>query len=387
MVIFYLNEKMSVLQSHCFISDSRACKANKIKNTVFIIGSGSSEFKKEIDEIEDVLDGFNLKGYFALLSEKEKGLDAFCDKICSKIKEAKFCVVLLNNPILRTCEDDNKSSSDSIRAPSANVYYEFGIAIALGKPVIPIIRSGLRLPFDVQHLDSIIYTDLSDLKKKLKNTILPTLEKKKPEFKTNNIQLVDHIYGPLYNEISRFLSKKDKLTTFNPSRYHGILGNSRHWFDTLEKNLKNEIIEFYDDLEKFNTNIEKAKRVIQKIVANKISNLLNVIFRPGLTISVNIKSDVGQSSPSINQILLRKTTPEKYFETVNANKRIISIEYILESPNGNRHIDSKEFKTVFDRCHENVERSEEIIRMRNLEEKLKDDGEKLKKKIFHLCNQ
>jgi len=211
---------------------------------VFIIGSGSSEFKEDITVIIDVLDGFNLTGYFALLSEKEKGLDAFCDKICSKIRESKFCVVMLNDPVIKGRDGQTRKTSESFRAPSANVYYEFGIAKALQKPVIPLIRSDLRLPFDVQQLDAIIYDDLLDLRKKLRNSILPMLTKSKKEFRSINSKEVEHIYGLLYNEVSHFLSKPDRFTTFNPSQYQGILVNYRHKFDIIEKNLQEEIETF-----------------------------------------------------------------------------------------------------------------------------------------------
>jgi hypothetical protein len=88
---------MSMIQYPCFISDSRTCQASTPEDIVFIIGSGSSEFKEDVDAIKKTLDGFGLAGYFALLSDEEKGLDAFCDKICSKIRVSQFCVVMLND--------------------------------------------------------------------------------------------------------------------------------------------------------------------------------------------------------------------------------------------------------------------------------------------------
>ena len=83
------------------------------------------------------------------------------------------------NPVIKKQKEQPTKFSEPIRAPSANVYYEFGIAIALKKPVIPIIRRGLKLPFDVQNLDTIIYDDLSDLRKKLKNQSFQLLQRRK----------------------------------------------------------------------------------------------------------------------------------------------------------------------------------------------------------------
>ena len=144
---------------------------------VFIIGSGNPEFDEELKAIKEVLKGFGFQGYFALLSEEEKGLDAFCDKICSKILNSLFCVVMLNDPITLEYIDKATKEAKNFRAPRANVYYEFGIAIALRKKVIPIMRENLKLPFDIQHLDAIPYQNIGDLKEKLTEAVKATLLK------------------------------------------------------------------------------------------------------------------------------------------------------------------------------------------------------------------
>ena len=161
----------------CLISDTRVCKPNPPRDLVFIIGSGSSEFKEDLEVVKEVLKGFGFKGYFALLSEEEKGLDAFCDKICSKILDSLFCVVMLNDPISLEYIDKASKEEKTFRAPRANVYYEFGMAIALRKRVIPIMRKHVKLPFNVQHLDAIPYESLDDLKEKLTTAARETLVK------------------------------------------------------------------------------------------------------------------------------------------------------------------------------------------------------------------
>ena len=214
------NEQMINLaenQKPCLISDIRPWPTTNQTEQVFIIGSGSDEFKDDTDATIEVLDGFGFSGYFALLSDNSKGLDAFCDKICSKIQESLFCIVMLNDQTSAKCAE--------LRVPSANVYYEFGMAVALGKQVIPIIRKGLRLPFDVQHLDAIVYDNLDDLKHRLKKTIVATIKKapKKRIAASGNQEMVKLIYGPLYNEVDRFLSRTDVFTTYNRSEYATIL--------------------------------------------------------------------------------------------------------------------------------------------------------------------
>ena len=377
-----------MIQYPCFISDSRTCQASTPEDIVFIIGSGSSEFKEDVEAIKETLDGFGLAGYFALLSDEEKGLDAFCDKICSKIRVSQFCVVMLNDPSIQCGNEKSQAKSDSIQVPSANVYYEFGIAVALGKPIIPIVRKGFRLPFDIQHLDAIIYTDKLDLKKKLKPSIRSTLTKKKKEFKVSGSKIIDVIYGPLYNEISNFLSKKDRFTKFNPSKYQGIKNQYKYLLDTIGKELQEETNSFYIKIEELNTRINRAKRIIQEIVAKQISDFYSLSYDKNLTIHVNLETDVGGTLPTLSQILIRKTTPKHYFETQRAVRRIRNITYTLEHPDHVRkQIDEKEFRMIFDKCRETVESNVDIVGMRALEEQLRIDGEELKTKLLQLCKQ
>jgi len=107
-----------------------------------------------------------------------------------------------------------------------------------------------------------------------------------------------------------------------------------------------------------------------------------------LTMYVNLETDVGITSPTLSQILIRKITPERYFETQKTVRRIRNITYTLEYPDiMRRQIDEEEFRTIFDKCRETVESNVDIVRMRALEEKLRIDGKELKTKLFQLCKQ
>jgi|GEM_PF-3107539 len=162
----------------CLISDKRVCKPDFKKDLVFIIGSGSPEFTDDLNVIIEVLDGKGLKGDFALLNDEEKGFDAFCNKICSQILNSQFCIVMLNDPIALEYIDKATKEDRIFRAPRPNVYYEYGIAVARKKRIIPLIRGEMMpLPFDVQHLDAIVYNNEEDLKNQLRDTIDATLGK------------------------------------------------------------------------------------------------------------------------------------------------------------------------------------------------------------------
>ena len=128
----------------CVVSEKRECKVSPCEKEVFIIGPGSHEYKGDIEKIKQIIKNFGFEPYFALLSEQEKGLDSFCDKICSKIRSDFFCIALLNDPI--SCKCDGPKPIKVVRASRPNVYYEYGLAVAFGKKVIPIIRADLELP-------------------------------------------------------------------------------------------------------------------------------------------------------------------------------------------------------------------------------------------------
>lgn len=377
---------MSNTQPSCLISDSRTCIVSSDKDTIFIIGSGSREFKKEIDAIRNVLDELGLSGYFALLSPKEKGLDAFCDKICRKIKESIFCIALLNDPIISKKEETGNQNIAKVRIPSANVYYEFGMAVAFGKNVIPIIKKGLDLPFDVQHLDFIVYENIIELKKKLKKVVVATL--KKPPRKTSlaNSRIIDLIYGPLYNEIIRYLSKQDKISSFNHPKYNRILTDSRYLLDTINRKLRKEIESFYKEIDEFNVVLEDSKRIIERIVQTEMNNLNFTKGYENPSISIEIKTDSSTTLPTLGQVLIRNTLPEYFLQVQGSNRIIRKIRYKINSDNMlSRNMPEDIFQNFFEICKKSVESNPRVTRLRDLEKSLLFKANALKIKLRRLC--
>jgi hypothetical protein len=81
------------------------------------------------------------------VKDRAYGQDIFCTKICGKILESRFCVVILDDAIVN---DQN--------IPNPNVYYEYGLMTALGKHIVPLQKEGLKLAFNIQSYDTIKYT-------------------------------------------------------------------------------------------------------------------------------------------------------------------------------------------------------------------------------------
>lgn len=80
------------------------------------------------------------------VKERAYGQDIFCTKICGKIIESSFCVVILDDTIQK-----------DINIPNPNVYYEYGLMTSLRKHIIPLQKEGLNLAFNIQSHDTIKY--------------------------------------------------------------------------------------------------------------------------------------------------------------------------------------------------------------------------------------
>ena len=85
--------------------------------------------------------------------------NAFCTKICSKIINSQFCIVLLNN--------DLKNGKE---IPNANVNMEYGLMLGFNKYIIPFQKKSQSLPFNVSGLDTVKYT-ARDFETKAKRAI------------------------------------------------------------------------------------------------------------------------------------------------------------------------------------------------------------------------
>ena len=142
-----IKNKNSSLGRKCIIRNQGCSYTFNNSNICFIACPSSNEIALELDIIKEKLKKFKLKPYIAV-SEKVYNKDIFCEKICSKIIESKFCIAILNEVI-----NDKKG----VIEPNPNVYYEYGIMTALNKHIIPIQEEKHKLAFNIQSLDILKY--------------------------------------------------------------------------------------------------------------------------------------------------------------------------------------------------------------------------------------
>ncbi len=116
--------------------------------TCFVACPNSEEIALELEIVRQKLREANIEPYVAV-DQRDFQKDIFCEKICTKIIESLFCIVILN---------DVKDTGDNARKPNANVYYEYGLMTAFQKRIIPIQLAGHSLAFNIQSLDTLKYT-------------------------------------------------------------------------------------------------------------------------------------------------------------------------------------------------------------------------------------
>lgn len=137
--------------SKCLVRKDHSCgKFLGASKSCFVACPSSDEVNIMLDLITEKLTKIGVEPVIAI-KERAYGQDIFCTKICGKIIESQFCLVILDD----TIEPINGSS---VNIPNPNVYYEYGLMTALGKYVIPLQKDGQKLAFNIQTHDTIKYT-------------------------------------------------------------------------------------------------------------------------------------------------------------------------------------------------------------------------------------
>ncbi len=134
------------VNENCFIRKEHKCgKMYSASKSCFIACSDEDELQPILELISEKLSKVGVESTIAV-NERAYGQDIFCTKICGKIVESKFCIVIL---------DDFQENGKNI--PNPNVYYEYGIMTSLEKHIIPLQKENLKLAFNIQSHDTIKY--------------------------------------------------------------------------------------------------------------------------------------------------------------------------------------------------------------------------------------
>jgi len=163
------------LNEQCFIRKDHKCgKIFGASKSCFIACPGNDELGLMLDLMSEKLTKVGIEPIVAV-KERAYGQDIFCTKICGKIIESRFCIVILDDTV-----------GKDVNIPNPNVYYEYGLMTSLKKHIIPLQEEDLSLAFNIQSHDTIKYNSKNitfELDRAIKDAIKITEKKEKDERK------------------------------------------------------------------------------------------------------------------------------------------------------------------------------------------------------------
>jgi len=161
------------INEKCFIRKQHKCgKAFAASKSCFIACPTQDELEPILELMSEKLTKAAIEPIIAV-KERAYGQDIFCTKICGKIIESRFCVVILDDAII---------ARQNI--PNPNVYYEYGLMTSLRKHIIPLQKEDLALAFNIQSYDTIKYNAKnigSELDRAIRDAIRITEAKEKED--------------------------------------------------------------------------------------------------------------------------------------------------------------------------------------------------------------
>jgi len=132
----------------CFIGNPACNYVYESAKLCFVACPSDRKYTLKIEVIKDIIETKQYECHIALRRSSPGNL-AFCTKICSKIIQSQFCIVMLDPSI----------SKEGYEYPNPNVYLEYGMMMSQHKYIIPLQEEKYNLAFNIFPLDTIKYTD------------------------------------------------------------------------------------------------------------------------------------------------------------------------------------------------------------------------------------
>lgn len=161
---------------NCYWRKAGSCNTplDKFEKTAFIIASNDPSRIEVINKIKEILKKFSLKPKVAVELEENNNLSAFCDSLCAYIRGSRISIVDLTAPLKECSKSECNSEYEE---PSVNVYWEYGYAAGLKRPIILICeeKQADSIPFNI--LDKqILYYQENTLEEELGRLLKRKLE-------------------------------------------------------------------------------------------------------------------------------------------------------------------------------------------------------------------
>lgn len=252
----------------CFFKKGVPCGQNfyeyAVKDKCFIVCPSSDEVSSERELIKKVLEEMNIEPVIAA-EDKRPNEEIMCAKICKGIIGSAFCIVLLTDTRI------DKKDINSAIGPNGNVYFEYGLTMALNKKVLSIIKQGQMPLFDIQGLDLLIYDERSGIPIEELRDHVSRMVKEKPidndilrrYQKNTEKELLSHLANLHYwsgrirchqiNDECVWRELYMMLGSFNQT-YYEIL-KSEGMLKYLEPEIEEQVIKSYNILQNFSRRI------------------------------------------------------------------------------------------------------------------------------------
>jgi hypothetical protein len=153
-------EKTIRKNENCFIGMPSCGYGYESAKSCFLACPAYEKYALVIDTIKSIIESKQYECHIAL-KNIDPGKFAFCTKICSKIIQSQFCIVLL---------DPSPGKTNLKEYPNPNVHLEYGMMIGQNKHIIPLQDEKHDLAFNISPLDTIKYNP-SNLKIKVAEAI------------------------------------------------------------------------------------------------------------------------------------------------------------------------------------------------------------------------
>ncbi|MBE9512514.1 MAG: TMF family protein [Chloroflexi bacterium] len=264
----------------CFVRKDHSCgKFLGASKSCFVACPSEEEVETILALIIEKLTKIGIEPVIAI-KERAYGQDIFCTKICGKIIESQFCLVILDD----TMELIN---GRKVNIPNPNVYYEYGLMTALGKYVIPLQKEGQELAFNIQTHDTIKYTPRNisaELDKALKDAAKITEEDRAGYQREELISLrlfirSIEINGYQKKDYNWFLDDDINDTVFtgfgHPERREYLffsLADTRELLrscltdmQVIIKRLESKYNELLEEIDSYSIEIEKLSKELQEL--------------------------------------------------------------------------------------------------------------------------
>lgn len=155
-------------------------------------------------------------------------------------------------------------------------------------------------------------------------------------------ELINVVYGPLYNELASFYTKK-WINTWTLSKYNRILREGRFLL-SQDVDFALELEKFYNRIANWNKAIEASRFRLPKIINRVASSFFKkkIHYAPDHSaIRINVKAESIHQIINIDQAVLNNTDPIALWKLDNPFARILEVKIELELCDEERRRDSK----------------------------------------------